>query len=287
MAVTDIAPELIEAIKADFAAYMAANPRIQCSTYLDVHKVAGDVATYLQRAYSNRLSASVLPNGRMYYNIAERLVRETFQPAFDVVADACDEAQQWMNDMAGISLKPVRPTLNEDRVNGFVQRLSEAENYDDIAWILDEPVDNFMRSICDDSVRENAGYHAKAGVPVKIIRTSVGKCCEWCQSLAGSYEYGDEPNDVYRRHENCRCRTTYVCGGSFQDVWTKRESNDIEDLYENKVKSFRKTIEKIEAEDHLLETSDGYGDVKAEMIKWKHRTALRKYKENPALYERK
>ena len=58
-------------------------------------------------------------------------------------------------------------------------------------------------------------------------------------TVAGRYDYGDEPDDVYRRHDNCGCSVTYENGRqrtfafgklrSFakrnvrQDVWSKRE----------------------------------------------------------------
>ena len=40
--------------------------------------------------------------------------------------------------------------------------------------------------------------------------------------MVGRYEYGDEPDDVFRRHDNCTCSVTYECGRQRQDVWSKR-----------------------------------------------------------------
>lgn len=65
-------------------------------------------------------------------------------------------------------------------------------------------------------------FHAKAGLKPKITRVVVGDCCDWCRALAGTYTYGDEPEDIYRRHRYCRCRVEYSPGdGKRQDVWTK------------------------------------------------------------------
>ena len=41
--------------------------------------------------------------------------------------------------------------------------------------------------------------------------------------MAGRYEYGEEPDDVYRRHDNCGCTVTFENGRKRQDVWSKRE----------------------------------------------------------------
>ena len=47
--------------------------------------------------------------------------------------------------------------------------------------------------------------------------------CKWCTNLAGRYEYGQEPDDVYRRHDNCGCTVTYENGRERQNVWTKKK----------------------------------------------------------------
>ena len=51
---------------------------------------------------------------------------------------------------------------------------------------------------------------------------AAAKCCEWCTRMAGRYRYGEEPEDVYRRHDNCSCTVTYESGRQRQDVWSKR-----------------------------------------------------------------
>lgn len=56
-----------------------------------------------------------------------------------------------------------------------------------------------------------------------IVRTSDGNCCKWCSSVAGRYVYGEEPHDVFHRHDNCGCSTIYENGRQRQDVWSKKE----------------------------------------------------------------
>lgn len=57
------------------------------------------------------------------------------------------------------------------------------------------------------------------------------QCCEWCTKIAGRYVYGEEPRDVFRRHDNCGCTVTYENGKQRQDVWSKKswEAPDIAD----------------------------------------------------------
>lgn len=63
----------------------------------------------------------------------------------------------------------------------------------------------------------------------KIKRYPTSKCCKWCASLAGVYEYPDVTKDVYRRHQNCNCKLEFIPGkGKKQDVWTKEWINESE-----------------------------------------------------------
>lgn len=69
-------------------------------------------------------------------------------------------------------------------------------------------------------------FQYKAGLSPKIIRTTTGKCCKWCDNLEGMYEYEkvlDTGNDVFRRHEHCRCMVEHDNGdGKRINVHTKK-----------------------------------------------------------------
>lgn len=69
----------------------------------------------------------------------------------------------------------------------------------------------------------NVAMHGRAGLIPKIIRKAESKCCEWCSKLAGEYEYPEVPDEVYQRHERCRCTVDYDPGnGKRQNVHTKQ-----------------------------------------------------------------
>lgn len=84
------------------------------------------------------------------------------------------------------------------------------------------PVENVAKSFHDDYMKKNAEFRSDAGLKCYINRVTDGKCCEWCNRLAGRYVYGEEPHDVFRRHDNCGCTVTYECGRQRQDVWSKK-----------------------------------------------------------------
>ena len=192
--------------------------------YEDAYRAAREIGGILGNAYETVLSADALPDGKMYYNIAERVVGPSMEKAHSDVADIAEETQNILNQNAGLGLKAIRPELNQDRIRGIVDRLSSAENFEDIAWILKAPVQTFCQSVVDDTVKKNVEFQGKAGLQPRIIRKSTGGCCEWCSKLVGTYTYPDTPQDVYRRHNNCNCTVEFDpgVGKKHQDVWSKK-----------------------------------------------------------------
>lgn len=88
--------------------------------------------------------------------------------------------------------------------------------------VLHRALGNISNSIIDNYIQKNVEFRAESGLSEKIIRTSSGHCCEWCDKMAGTYMYPDVPKDVYRRHDNCDCTVEYVDGKVRQNVWTKK-----------------------------------------------------------------
>lgn len=83
---------------------------------------------------------------------------------------------------------------------------------------------NFTQSVVDEAIKKNAKFHNDAGMKAVIKRQVKGKACKWCRGLEGTYDYPKgTPNEVFHRHENCRCVTEYYPSGKKkkQDVWSK------------------------------------------------------------------
>ena len=75
----------------------------------------------------------------------------------------------------------------------------------------------------DDYVRDNAQVRERIGLQTTITRIVAAGCCEWCSGMGGSWIYGTEPANIYRRHEYCRCTVTYESDRTRQNVWSKRQ----------------------------------------------------------------
>ena len=226
----DIAIILLKQVEEDFKKAYSENSIIASTykkvrdgtaTYEDANAYSVEVGKILANAYS-KIDPGDLPNRRMYYNIAHRLITPTMGNNYDLISGITADVQKIINEHAKIGIKPIVPDLNTDKVNKIVQRVADEEKYDDISWILDEPIKTFSQSIVDDFIKANVEFHAKAGMKPVVIRKISGNCCSWCAKLAGTYSYPDVPKDVYRRHQCCRCTVSYVPEkGKSQNVWKK------------------------------------------------------------------
>ena len=112
----DIAPELHDKIMERFEYYKKNNHTVErCekrlanknATYRDAYYYATSIGSCMADAFADVLTEDKLPNGKMYYNIAQRTVR----PCLEHVGELCglysDGVQLIMNEALGIGLKPV------------------------------------------------------------------------------------------------------------------------------------------------------------------------------------
>lgn len=215
----DIAPALLEALQNAFLRNLAEDQkgaalletiRSGNGTYATAGDYAEQIGAALAKAFREHLGSDVLPDGKMYWNIADCVVRPLLEDAYRQTSAAAYQVQKALNEAAGLGLKALAAPMNNDRVEGILDAITDADRYDDVSFYLAEPVlANFTRSIVDDAVLVNVEFQGRAGLQPKIIRRAERKCCAWCANLAGEYDYPDVPRDVYRRHKNCRCVVEY------------------------------------------------------------------------------
>ena len=107
----DIAPELLEKIKKDFEKKLEKSETIKAfrekvkkktATYKDANDFAIEAGELLTDAFQSNLSKEILPDGKMYYNIADRIIRERLEHNYDITAEAAVEVQKILNEKAGI-----------------------------------------------------------------------------------------------------------------------------------------------------------------------------------------
>src|SRR5690554_108877 len=229
---TDIVPELLEKIQRDFNATIRNNKKLLTihemieagtATYKEAYEYAQEVGQALSSVLQVHINSEVLPDGHMYYNIADRILNPTLQNNHIIVAAVSAEIQELLNRQAELGLKGIEAQLNQHRIKSIIERVVHEEIYDDVAWMLADPIVNFTQSVVDDTIKANADFQYESGLYPKIIRIVHGsEPCDWCKSLGGVYKYPDVPEDVYKRHDRCRCVVEYDPGDTRrQNIWTK------------------------------------------------------------------
>ena len=112
----DVAPELLERVQELFDEGVRKSKRIRIVkqryndgsiTYADVNVYAMELGEILSSAYKRVITKDMLPDGRMYWNIADRVVGETMQHCFDMVEKLAMAVIKKLNEDAGIGMNAV------------------------------------------------------------------------------------------------------------------------------------------------------------------------------------
>ena len=229
----DIVPELKARLEASFDGYVMRDRKLSqisnrirdgTASLRDAHAYAERLGEDLSKALVTTLTPEALPNETLYYNIAQRTIIPGLETNYTLVNDAAEIIQKSIDQRNGIGLGVVRADFPLERINGLIDKITQEQTPVDmiIRW-LQEPIINNSEAFADDFVRSNASFRSKVGLKTTITRIADPKCCDWCAGLEGRYEYGKQPDDIYRRHEYCRCVVTYQSEKTSQSVWSKRE----------------------------------------------------------------
>lgn len=228
----DVVPQLNQIIGSAFKGYVMKDRQIAkiskrirdgTADLADAHDYAQRLGEDLSRALIGSLTPETLPNGTLYYNIAQRTIIPGLENNYQLINKAAGDIQKSIDQKNGIGLGVVTADFPIQRINGLIDKMTSGELLYDYAvkWLA-EPIVNNSEAFADDFVEANCNFRHDVGLKATITRIAAPGCCEWCSKMEGTYEYGSEPADIYRRHENCRCIVTFKSQKTSQNVWTKR-----------------------------------------------------------------
>ena len=112
----DIAPELAAAIKKTYdrekkkskdVARALSDLQEGKADYVTAYRYANALSACLTVAFLDNISAEKLPNGKLYYNIAEKAVRPFLEGLEAEIAEYCVAVQNRLNEAAGLGIKSV------------------------------------------------------------------------------------------------------------------------------------------------------------------------------------
>lgn len=163
-----------------------------------------------------------LPNGELYWNIAERTYIPMMEHINDYVNQIAMADDKAMQKAIRTNIKPTASKLDEERVKSSLEQLLSLDA-DLRANNARRIIPNVTQSMYDDFVKLNIERKSKLGLESYIVRIAESNCCDWCAKLEGRYRYKSEPQDVYHRHDKCRCTVEYYCTRGKQNVWNRNE----------------------------------------------------------------
>lgn len=224
--------ELLARIDQEFEAAIGRNERIGAlyqkirdgtATFENAQEMAIQVGKELSSAFKTQIVPTELPNGKMTFQIGSEVVKPELIKGYEYTSSVFEEIQKSYYQSKGLKIKGAKPDLMEDRLNGFVEKLTSDE-YENVKWILEDPayIQNYLEAVVDTGIKNNVGMLGQSGIRARISRKVDAGACPWCMNLAGDYDYPVD-DEIYRRHRDCHCTVTYELPDGFrQDVWSKR-----------------------------------------------------------------
>lgn len=292
-----LATDLLNSVQKSFAGYLMRDAdlkrisnRVRDGTdYEDANEYAVRVGELLARAIDDNTQTLAY----MSEDVARDVLTPLLTEAHEIVATASAQVQKNMNTAAGIGLEVLTADLDTNRIDGLVNKVASYDTYDQARWVTQEPVVNYSQAVVDQTIRKNAQAHSKAGFePVIIRKTEAAKTvnsfkvvrgkkypykykipCKWCAGLEGVYKYKDVSNtgnNVFRRHESCRCIIIYKDANKTINVRTQKAwtGEDVEEIRKrvNQAAQAQEAKNNAETAAHKYErefkTAENYADAK-------------------------
>lgn len=139
----------------------------------------------------------------------EQLCVELLHGQYIDINAAVDAAQSYMDKALGIHLTPQHPAFDGERAHQIGSSTADPtvplETQQRRARSATETM---VKSMHDDRMKAEAKSRSRLGLDVTIERNGTD-CCPWCVEVAGRYPMGEEPEGIFRRHDNCDCTVIY------------------------------------------------------------------------------
>lgn len=145
----DIVPDLYQKIDARFEKEMKSNTKIQnflaklekeTASAKEVSLYAAQVGKCAADALGAYLISENLPDGKLYWNIADRTIRPLLQKSYQLVLDAAKTQQQIMDRNVGIKLQPMESRFPKERIRDLIDKLIAYQNEEADGKQIREPI---------------------------------------------------------------------------------------------------------------------------------------------------
>lgn len=211
----DVSQAILNAVIKDFEAKYSKSKEINKllvkiekgkATHLDSYRFAQKVSDFLNYAIKKNMTGETLPNGKLYYHIAESVLTPVLKNNHALVTTYARDVQTIINKMEDVPFKGRTAKLNADRIEGICSEFSRDDTFESTQAEMADTIENYTLSCVDDTIKENAMFLNNLGYSEVVERTAESGACKWCRSLEGIYDYSPSmDNTVFKRHKRCRC----------------------------------------------------------------------------------
>ena len=146
-----------------------------------------------------------LPPNEGRSEVCQRLLKDHF----DEISRNFEQVQSNLDREKGIQLQTQFPEFPAERAKTVGDSLKDTTvSNETIQRRCRNAVSNVANSMHDNLIKENAKIRHDLGLKPIIQRFGSG-CCKWCAEISGKYRFGEQPDDIFRRHDNCTCIIIY------------------------------------------------------------------------------
>ena len=133
----DIVPALWEQIETTYKSKVKVDPLIKSlnkkveaekATLKEVYTYASELSKHAVGTLAACLSAENLPDGKLYWNIAERTILPLYKLVHEDIVDMAVEVTKAEDKKEGIGLKPISPEFNEERIRTIINTIVNEAN---------------------------------------------------------------------------------------------------------------------------------------------------------------
>ena len=211
----DVSQDILNAVIKDFEKKYKSSKAVNklilkidngTASHMDSYQFAQKVSDFLNYAIKKNMTGSTLPNGKLYYHIAESVLTPVLKNNHALITNYVKDVQTMLNKKDDIPFKGRTAKCNTDRIEGICSEYSRAEKFEAEQAELADSIENYSLSSVDDTIKENAKFLNNLGYYEVVERRADNGACKWCRSLEGTYDYSsDMDNTIFKRHKRCKC----------------------------------------------------------------------------------
>lgn len=131
----DISEELFEKIMNEFNSRYKRNREVSRfikkveegrASLEDASLFARELGEMASETLIAEMTEENLPNGVLYYNIAEKTIIPLMMHVHEIVNDYAIKIQEYVDKKDGVGIKPIRGEFNRKRMHAIIQKIADA-----------------------------------------------------------------------------------------------------------------------------------------------------------------